>query len=116
MQQMQNEQPRAWAEKIAGFAVWEREREAKPVKARKGGARPLSRHSEALYHILYSALKHAQCPRISIKNGDKTTPATIKTDDNGETITLEKNEKEYYFVRIPKDQFYIKLVEDYKQK
>lgn len=53
---------------------------------------------------------------INIKNGDKTTPATIKTDDNGETITLEKNEKEYYFVRIPKDQFYIKLVEDYKQK
>ncbi|MGN1033427.1 MAG: hypothetical protein ACI4PU_08155 [Intestinibacter sp.] len=53
---------------------------------------------------------------INIKNGDKTTDATIKTNDDGETITLEKDKKEYYFVRIPKDQFYVKLVEDYKEK
>ncbi len=46
---------------------------------------------------------------IQIKNNDKMTDAIITSSDNGETITLKRNEKEYYFIRIPKDQFYIKL-------
>ncbi|WP_455538830.1 hypothetical protein [Terrisporobacter sp.] len=46
---------------------------------------------------------------IQIKNNDKTTNAVITSNDNGETITLTKHEKEYYFIRIPKNEFYIKL-------
>ena len=67
---------------------------------------------ECSYSIVESKTKSID---IDIKNGDTTTAATIKTDDNGETITLEKSGEEYYFIRIPKDEFYIKLVQDYKQ-
>ena len=48
-----------------------------------------------------------------MRDEDKTTNIIIKTDDNGETITLKRNKKEHYFIRIPKDKFYVKLVEDY---
>lgn len=50
---------------------------------------------------------------IEMRDEDKTTNIIIKTDDNGETITLKRNKKEHYFIRIPKDKFYVKLVEDY---
>lgn len=66
---------------------------------------------ECSYSIVESKAKSID---IDIKNGDTTTRATIKTDDNGETITLEKSSEEYYFIRIPKDEFYVKLVQDYK--
>ena len=51
--------------------------------------------------------------KIEMKNEDKTINIIIKSDDNGETITLKRNKKEHYFTRIPKDKFYVKLVEDY---
>ena len=50
---------------------------------------------------------------IEMRDEDKTTNIIIKTDDNGETITLKRNKKEHYFIRIPKDKFYVKLIEDY---
>ena len=50
---------------------------------------------------------------IEMRDEDKTTNIIIKSDDNGETITLKRNKKEHYFVRIPKDKFYVKLIEDY---
>ena len=50
---------------------------------------------------------------IEMRDEDKTTNIIIKSDDNGETITLKRNKKEHYFIRIPKDKFYVKLVEDY---
>ena len=50
---------------------------------------------------------------IEMRDGDKTTNIIIKSDDNGETITLKRNKKEHYFIRIPKDKFYVKLIEDY---
>lgn len=53
---------------------------------------------------------------IEMKDEDKTTNIIIKTDDNGETITLKRNKKEQYFIRIPKDKFYVKLVEDYGEE
>ena len=28
-------------------------------------------------------------------------------------LTLKRNKKEHYFIRIPKDKFYVKLIEDY---
>ena len=50
---------------------------------------------------------------IEMRDEDKTTNIIIKSDDNGETITLKRNKKEHYFIRIPKDEFYVKLIEDY---
>ena len=50
---------------------------------------------------------------IEMRDEDKTTNIIIKSDDNGETITLKRNKKEHYFIRIPKDKFYVKLTEDY---
>lgn len=50
---------------------------------------------------------------IEMRDEDKTTNIIIKSDDNGETITLKRNKKEHYFIRIPKDKFYVKLIEDY---
>lgn len=50
---------------------------------------------------------------IEMKDEDKITNIIIKSDDNGETITLKRNKKEHYFIRIPKDKFYVKLIEDY---
>lgn len=50
---------------------------------------------------------------IEIEMRDETTNIIIKSDDNGETITLKRNKKEHYFIRIPKDKFYVKLIEDY---
>ena len=50
---------------------------------------------------------------IEMRDEDKTTNIIIKSDDNGETITLKRNKKEHYFIRIQKDKFYVKLVEDY---
>lgn len=50
---------------------------------------------------------------IEVRDEDKTTNIIIKSDDNGETITLKRNKKEHYFIRIPKDKFYVKLIEDY---
>lgn len=50
---------------------------------------------------------------IEMRDEDKTTNIIIKYDDNGETITLKRNKKEHYFIRIPKDKFYVKLIEDY---
>ena len=50
---------------------------------------------------------------IEMRDKDKTTNIIIKSDDNGETITLKRNKKEHYFIRIPKDKFYVKLIEDY---
>ena len=50
---------------------------------------------------------------IEMRDEDKTTNIIIKSDDNGETITLKRNKNEYYFIRIPKDKFYVKLIEDY---
>ena len=50
---------------------------------------------------------------IEMREEDKTTNIIIKSDDNGETITLKRNKKEHYFIRIPKDKFYVKLIEDY---
>ena len=47
-----------------------------------------------------------------MRDEDKTTNIIIKTDDNGETITLKRNKKEHYFIRIPKDKFYEKLNSD----
>ena len=46
---------------------------------------------------------------IEMRDEDKTTNIIIKSDDNGETITLKRNKKEHYFIRIPKDKFYEKL-------
>ena len=51
--------------------------------------------------------------KIEMRDEDKTTNIIIKSDDNGETITLKRNKKEHYFIRIPKDKFYVKLIEDY---
>ena len=45
---------------------------------------------------------------IEMRDEDKTTNIIIKSDDNGETITLKRNKKEHYFIRIPKDKFYVK--------
>ena len=42
---------------------------------------------------------------IEMRDEDKTTNIIIKSDDNGETITLKRNKKEHYFIRIPKDKF-----------
>ena len=50
---------------------------------------------------------------IEMRDEDKITNIIIKSDDNGETITLKRNKKEHYFIRIPKDKFYVKLIEDY---
>ena len=50
---------------------------------------------------------------IEMRDEDKTTNIIIKSDDNGETITLKRNKKEHYFIRIPKDKFYVKLIEYY---
>ena len=50
---------------------------------------------------------------IEMRDEDKTTNIIIKSDDNGETITLKRNKKEHYSIRIPKDKFYVKLIEDY---
>ena len=50
---------------------------------------------------------------IEMRDEDKTTNIIIKSDDNVETITLKRNKKEHYFIRIPKDKFYVKLIEDY---
>ena len=50
---------------------------------------------------------------IEMRDEDKTTNIIIKSDDNGETITLKRNKKEHYFIRIPKDKFHVKLIEDY---
>ena len=50
---------------------------------------------------------------IEMRDEDKITDIIIKSDDNGETITLKRNKKEHYFIRIPKDKFYVKLIEDY---
>lgn len=50
---------------------------------------------------------------IEMRDEDKTTNIIIKSDDNGKTITLKRNKKEHYFIRIPKDKFYVKLIEDY---
>ena len=50
---------------------------------------------------------------IEMRDEDKTTNIIIKSDDNGETITLKRNKKEHYFIRIPKDKFYVQLIEDY---
>ena len=50
---------------------------------------------------------------IEMRDEDKTTNIIIKSDDNGETITLKRNKTEHYFIRIPKDKFYVKLIEDY---
>ena len=47
---------------------------------------------------------------IEMRDEDKTTNIIIKSDDNGETITLKRNKKEHYFIRIPKDKFYVKLI------
>ena len=49
---------------------------------------------------------------IEMRDEDKTTNIIIKSDDNGETITLKRNKKEHYFIRIPKDKFYEKLNSD----
>lgn len=53
---------------------------------------------------------------IEMENENKIINIIIKSDDNGETITLKRNEKEHYFIRIPKDKFYVKLIEDYGLK
>lgn len=50
---------------------------------------------------------------IEMKTEDKTVNIIIKSDDNGESITLERNKKEHYFIRLPKDEFYVKLVDEY---
>ena len=50
---------------------------------------------------------------IEMRDEDKITNIITKSDDNGETITLKRNKKEHYFIRIPKDKFYVKLIEDY---
>ena len=62
------------------------------------------------YNIIDSDSKSIE---IEMRDEDKTTNIIIKSDDNGETITLKRNKKEHYFIRIPKDKFYVKLIEDY---
>ena len=62
------------------------------------------------YNIIDSDLNSIE---IEMRDEDKTTNIIIKSDDNGETITLKRNKKEHYFIRIPKDKFYVKLIEDY---
>ena len=53
---------------------------------------------------------------IEMKAGNGVSNIIIKSDDNGDTITLKRNEKTHYFIRIPKDKFYIKLDEEYGGK
>ena len=50
---------------------------------------------------------------IEMKADNGVSNIIIKSDDNGDTITLKRNEKTHYFIRIPKDKFYIKLDEEY---
>lgn len=53
---------------------------------------------------------------IEMRTEDKPINIIIKSDDKGESITLERNKKEHYFIRIPKDEFYVKLVDEYGGK
>lgn len=53
---------------------------------------------------------------IEMKTDNGISNITIKSDDNGDTIALKRNEKTHYFIRIPKDKFYIKLDEEYGGK
>lgn len=65
-------------------------------------------------HATYNVVKTKENTiELDIKNNDDINNATITTNDNGESITFKRNKKEHYFIRIPKDKFYMKLDIDY---
>lgn len=65
-------------------------------------------------HATYNVVKTKENTiELDIKNNDDIKNTTITTNDNGESITFKRNKKEHYFIRIPKDKFYMKLDIDY---
>lgn len=65
-------------------------------------------------HATYNVAKaNANTIELDIKNNNDIKNTTITTNDKGESITFKRNKKEHYFIRIPKDKFYMKLDIDY---